>query len=473
MTNTVPDIDLDKSFIGCLALHGKTFAMVDKECDESSLTNPQARFIYNEMQKLYGEDIEITQSTLASVLSQNHPALMYLLSSATYAANDLHDFPLTLSLVKERERKQQEYASRNKTQQDLAKLSKAVGKGEIDKNAVKKALTDIKKDIGSIGTGSNRNGKGLQYYLNQTRTFEDLIQTSFPPVWWVVKNLFPPGLTILAGRPKVGKSFFCLDCLDSVGTGKNVLGCMETVQGTALYISMEDFERRLNKRLNDMNRGNTKNVLVIHEFPLIDNGCKDTIRGFKKKFKDLKLIVIDTMTHIIPQKKKRISDYEHYYPLLTSLQKLSHELELAIVLIHHTTKGEKGDNVFDGILGSVALQGAVDTMIVLERLPGKNIGTISSTSRDYGDHIFSVEFDDIDLTWRKTHNAPIKSNNDNDIKIAEAIAASKEGALTRSDIQKITGIPKATVNKRVNICNDFESLGGAILLKKSSPSNSY
>ena len=32
-----------------------------------------------------------------------------------------------------------------------------------------------------------------------------------PPTEWIVENFLIPGLTIIAGRPKVGKSFLCFN----------------------------------------------------------------------------------------------------------------------------------------------------------------------------------------------------------------------------------------------------------------------
>ena len=47
----------------------------------------------------------------------------------------------------------------------------------------------------------------------------DLQALVFPPIAWVVLSLIPDGLTLLAGKPKLGKSWLMLDISVTVGRG--------------------------------------------------------------------------------------------------------------------------------------------------------------------------------------------------------------------------------------------------------------
>lgn len=42
-------------------------------------------------------------------------------------------------------------------------------------------------------------------------TAAELQQMNFPPVRWVVPEIIPEGLTLLAGKPKLGKSWLVLE----------------------------------------------------------------------------------------------------------------------------------------------------------------------------------------------------------------------------------------------------------------------
>jgi len=71
----------------------------------------------------------------------------------------------------------------------------------------------------------------------------------FPETRWAVPNLIPEGLTIFAGRPKLGKSWLILNLLLSITTGRKALGQMPVEPQEALYLSLEDNGRRLQERM--------------------------------------------------------------------------------------------------------------------------------------------------------------------------------------------------------------------------------
>ena len=76
---------------------------------------------------------------------------------------------------------------------------------------------------------------------------ELLAQTWSEPVW-VVPGLLPVGLTLLAGRPKLGKSWLALQMTQAVATGGMFLG-KRVERGACLYLALEDPPRRLAERM--------------------------------------------------------------------------------------------------------------------------------------------------------------------------------------------------------------------------------
>ncbi len=70
----------------------------------------------------------------------------------------------------------------------------------------------------------------------------------FPPIQWIVPDILPEGLTLLAGKPKLGKSWLALDFAVAVAAGGSVLG-RECEPGPVLYLALEDNPRRLQRRL--------------------------------------------------------------------------------------------------------------------------------------------------------------------------------------------------------------------------------
>ena len=76
-----------------------------------------------------------------------------------------------------------------------------------------------------------------------------LIATRSLPMDYLVGDILHEGLTILAGKPKKGKSYFALDMSLAMAVGRLAFRRFPTKQQRVLYISLEDGERRLQTRL--------------------------------------------------------------------------------------------------------------------------------------------------------------------------------------------------------------------------------
>ena len=79
-------------------------------------------------------------------------------------------------------------------------------------------------------------------------TAGELLRAQFPDPVFAVPNLVPAGLTNLAGRPKIGKSWLGLQMAIAASTGGMVLG-QQVDKRPVLYLALEDSERRLHDRL--------------------------------------------------------------------------------------------------------------------------------------------------------------------------------------------------------------------------------
>jgi len=59
-------------------------------------------------------------------------------------------------------------------------------------------------------------------------------------------------LTILAGRPKIGKSGLALNIAIAVASGGLVFGSVQVETGSVLYLALVDTQRRLQSRLEQV-----------------------------------------------------------------------------------------------------------------------------------------------------------------------------------------------------------------------------
>ena len=78
----------------------------------------------------------------------------------------------------------------------------------------------------------------------QTIDADTLLCTPLPVTKFIVERLLSEGLHILAGSPKVGKSWLALWICFQVSKGEPVWG-LTTTAGTVLYLCLEDSYARI------------------------------------------------------------------------------------------------------------------------------------------------------------------------------------------------------------------------------------
>src|SRR5947209_1653111 len=74
-------------------------------------------------------------------------------------------------------------------------------------------------------------------------TAAELQEMDLPAPCWAVEGMIAQGITLLAGPPKVGKSWLCLQLAIAVAEGSDVLG-IPVEKGEVLYLALEDTPRR-------------------------------------------------------------------------------------------------------------------------------------------------------------------------------------------------------------------------------------
>ena len=62
-------------------------------------------------------------------------------------------------------------------------------------------------------------------------TLQELLARELPPVRWAIPDILPEGLTLLAGKPKLGKSWFALSVALAIAAGGVALGKQPVTQG--------------------------------------------------------------------------------------------------------------------------------------------------------------------------------------------------------------------------------------------------
>ena len=188
-----------------------------------------------------------------------------------------------------------------------------------------------------------------------------LMSQPLQPLNFVVDTLISQGLHILAGSPKVGKSWLALWLVVTVAKGEPIWG-MRVKQGTTLYLCLEDSQLRIQNRLFDVTEDAPPNVHFCTESHFLGNGLTEQLEQFLSEHPDTTLVIIDTLLMI--RVTNYVNTYANDYCDPAVLKRLADAHGIAVLLIHHLRK-EKADDVFNRISGTTAISGAVDSSFTL------------------------------------------------------------------------------------------------------------
>jgi RecA-family ATPase len=193
-----------------------------------------------------------------------------------------------------------------------------------------------------------------------------------PDQLWIVADLLPVGLTILAAREKTGKSLMCFSSIAiPIAGGCEALGTLPTSKGRVLYFALEEALPTVMGRLDRLyGDGDSEPPEHLHLFlgdtmRMWQDDSIDEIERHIMLHHDVRAVFIDTLRLVIPTRFSGMDAYEFEYKQGARLQTLALKHNVSIVAIHHTTKTEYTD-VFDRI-GGTAFSKSAETLVVLER----------------------------------------------------------------------------------------------------------
>jgi AAA domain len=231
----------------------------------------------------------------------------------------------------------------------------------------------------------------------------DLLALDLAPLAWIVPEVLPEGTTIVAAPPKVGKSCLVYQVAVEVAIGGELLGRRVT-PGAALYLALEDGQRRGRDRLTSALAGRTMprgRLEIRWSSRRISEGLEADIEAWLNAHPDARLVAIDTLQRVRPATNGKRGQYELDVADLARLQDLFRDRPgIALLIVHHSRK-EAGDDFLASVSGTYGITGSADTILVLKRKRLEAFGTCIVTGRDVPEAEIPVRFDG--MTW---HEAP-------------------------------------------------------------------
>jgi len=186
-----------------------------------------------------------------------------------------------------------------------------------------------------------------------------IMGTTFEPLRWTVPDYLPEGLSILAGRQKLGKTWLALDFAIAVAVGGKAMGAIECEQGDVLYIDLENGPRRVQRRITtlfpyEQIRPDLARLHWTTESPQLGPEFLDACEAWRLSVARPALIVIDVLQRIKPPGVVGRNSYENDYSTFAELQHWSTKNGVSSLGLHHTRKGG-ADDPLEALSGSNGL----------------------------------------------------------------------------------------------------------------------
>ena len=226
---------------------------------------------------------------------------------------------------------------------------------------------------------------------------DTLLGIPYEPLSFIVEELLPQGLHLLAGAPKIGKSWLALWLCLRVSQGQPLWN-FATKSCEVLYLCLEDSFQRIQNRLLDLTEDAPATLHFAVMSQQLHNGLLEQMEQFLREHPATGLVVVDTLQRIRAAGNEA-NPYASDYRDIGVLKALADRHRIAVLLIHHLRK-LNDDDPMNMISGTTGLSGATDSNFVLRRSKRReNTATLYCTGRDIPYRELSLEFNSETHIW--------------------------------------------------------------------------
>lgn len=236
------------------------------------------------------------------------------------------------------------------------------------------------KDV-SLASATSMNGQPYEPVpssvgLTLTR-LGDLLDEPEETASWLVDGLLPSGgFSLLAAKPKVGKSTLARCLAFAVSTGGLFLG-RATTQGAVIYLALEEKRAEVRRHFKAMGAAGDEDIYIYAATAPLD--ALERVKVAVQEYAPV-LLIIDPLFRMT--RVRDSNDYAQVTGALEPLMALARVSGCHVQVVHHMGKADR--NGADGILGSTAIRAAVDTSVVLKKM--ERYRTVYSEQR-YGEDL--------------------------------------------------------------------------------------
>ena len=382
MTNIPFDLDAERAVVGAALIDNTLF--VSLPLDPSCFHMRSLRALWEEGRELASQGRAVDQITLSD-------KTLKLLGGAAEVMNLVNTSPSMAAVRAE------DYADKLRGLAEQRRMLTAadwLGRAAYEEKTGKRRSMAAKarRRLQEIEADWNvSNGKAPLEVLSA----DLILTTEWPEPVWVVPDLLPAGLTILAGKPKLGKSWMALQLAQAVAAGGRFLN-RRVEKGAVLYLALEDPPARLKDRMQRQGWGLGLAVDFLSLGDFLDrvgdlrNGGGDRVAA-QIALRGYRFVVIDTLARAISGEQDSVDSMTE---ALTPVQEMAHECNCSVLITDHHKKGfgTNPDAIAD-ILGSTAKGAVADTIWGLYRERGKPGAQLVVVGRETEEQELTLKID--------------------------------------------------------------------------------
>jgi hypothetical protein len=218
----------------------------------------------------------------------------------------------------------------------------------------------------------------------------------------IIEPILFPGLTLLAGRPKMGKGWFAFQMAVALVTGGKLAGYLSADKPRrVLYLSLEDRDWQVQYRMRKLNVSRAVVDLIGWSFeleaPLMTGGAEILDKTLEADPVDV--LFVDSQLAIVRQAKRMGLDVmQADYNISAALRSIAEKFKIAVVLINHTTKAAR-DYALDAVQGTTGTTAAADAGLIFQRVRSGET-TLSVIGRQVPENVYGIERAPDSPAWR-------------------------------------------------------------------------
>lgn len=269
---------------------------------------------------------------------------------------------------------------------------------EIRESATPQAKSDVTDHL-NAGYGLDQLAVVPMRSVRRTRwTLASIMQTKPEPLRWVLPGVIPEGLTLLVGAPKVGKSWWNINLMAALGSGrpKDVFDWGQEIDPSPnLYLALEDPHRRIYSRMHQVTRGLRFRPEMAGDVWLdleqIEKGGKEEIEKWLDAHPTARAVLVDVLAKVRGGGEENGGMYQADYAAVSILKEIADDYGIGVIVTHHDRK-KTDEDFLNMVSGTKGVTGAADTILYLTRERGSTSGLLRVESRDVEECQYTMEF---------------------------------------------------------------------------------